>query len=124
MKVGFIGLGVMGRPMARNLLKAGYELTVYNRSHNAAVDELAAAGAAVGTSCADVAARSDVVVTMVPNSPHVREVLFGANGVADAGKAGLDIIDMSSIAPLASRELAEECARRGMHMMDAPVSGG
>jgi 2-hydroxy-3-oxopropionate reductase len=110
--------------MALNLLKAGYELTVYNRSRNAAVEELAAAGAAVGASCADVAARSDVVVTMVPNSPHVREVLFGQNGVADANKAGLDIIDMSSIAPLASKELAEECAKRGMNMMDAPVSGG
>ncbi len=124
MKVGFIGLGVMGRPMAMNLLKAGYELTVYNRSHNAAVDELAAAGAAVGASCADVAACSDVVITMVPNSPHVREVLFGANGVADGAHPGLDVIDMSSIAPLASRELAEACQERGIRMMDAPVSGG
>lgn len=124
MKVGFIGLGIMGKPMAKNLLKAGYEVTAFDPFAKANLDEVVGAGAARGESNADVASRSDVVITMVPNSPHVREAIFGKGGIAEGAKEGLDIIDMSSIAPLASKEIAGECAKRGMRMMDAPVSGG
>lgn len=124
MKVGFIGLGIMGKPMAKNLLKVGYEVTAFDPFAKANLDEVVAAGAARGESNADVASKSDVVITMVPNSPHVKEAVFGRNGIAEGAKEGLDIIDMSSIAPLASKEIAEECAKRGMRMMDAPVSGG
>lgn len=124
MKVGFIGLGIMGKPMAKNLLKAGYEVTAFDPFAKANLDEVVAAGAARGESNADVASRSDVVITMVPNSPHVKAAVFGEKGIAEGAKEGLDIIDMSSIAPLASKEIAEECAKHGMRMMDAPVSGG
>ncbi|MCD8098905.1 MAG: 2-hydroxy-3-oxopropionate reductase [Lachnospiraceae bacterium] len=124
MKVGFIGLGVMGRPMCKNLLKAGYEVTAYVPHSREALDDVVSCGAARGTSNADVAAKSDVVITMVPNSPQVREAIFGANGIAEGAHEGLDLIDMSSIAPLESRSIAEECAKKGIHMMDAPVSGG
>lgn len=124
MKVGFIGLGIMGKPMAKNLLKAGYEVTAFDPFAKANLDEVVAAGAARGESNADVASKSDVVITMVPNSPHVKAAVFGEKGIAEGAKEGLDIIDMSSIAPLASKEIAEECAKCGMRMMDAPVSGG
>ncbi len=124
MKVGFVGLGVMGRPMCKNLLKAGYEVTAYVPHSTEALDDVVSCGAARGTSNADVAAKSDVVITMVPNSPQVREAIFGADGIAEGAHEGLDLIDMSSIAPLESRGIAEECAKKGIHMMDAPVSGG
>lgn len=124
MKVGFVGLGIMGRPMCRNLLKAGYEVTAYDPFARQALDEVVEAGAARGESNADVASRSDVVITMVPNSPHVREAVFGKGGIAEGAKDGLDIIDMSSIAPLESKDIAAKCEERGIHMMDAPVSGG
>lgn len=124
MKVGFVGLGIMGRPMCKNLLKAGYEVTAYDPFAKQALDEVVEAGAARGESNADVASKSDVVVTMVPNSPHVREAVFGKGGIAEGAKAGLDIIDMSSIAPLESKDIAAKCEERGIHMMDAPVSGG
>lgn len=124
MKVGFIGLGVMGRPMCLNLLKAGYEVTAYVPTSKKTLDEVVAAGAARGESCADVAAKSDVVITMVPNSPQVRDVVFGKNGLAEGAKPGLDFIDMSSIAPLESKDIAEKCKEIGINMMDAPVSGG
>ena len=124
MKVGFVGLGIMGRPMCENLLKAGYEVTAYDPFAKKALDEVVEAGAARGESNADVASRSDVVITMVPNSPHVREAVFGKGGIAEGAKAGLDIIDMSSIAPLESKDIAAKCEERGIHMMDAPVSGG
>ena len=124
MRVGFIGLGIMGRPMAKNLLKAGYQVTAFDPFAKANLEEVVNAGAKRGESNADVAAKSDVVITMVPNSPHVREAVLGKDGVAEGAGKGLDIIDMSSIAPLESREIAEECQKRGLHMMDAPVSGG
>lgn len=124
MKVGFVGLGIMGRPMCENLLKAGYEVTAYDPFAKKALDEVVEAGAVRGESNADVASRSDVVITMVPNSPHVREAVFGKGGIAEGAKAGLDIIDMSSIAPLESKDIAAKCEERGIHMMDAPVSGG
>jgi len=121
--VGFIGLGIMGKPMAKNLLEAGYPLIVYDIVPGP-VAELVTAGAAAGASCADVAARSDVVITMLPNSPHVREAVLGPGGVVEGARPGTVVVDMSSIAPLASREIAAALAERGVVMLDAPVSGG
>lgn len=122
-KIGFIGLGIMGKPMAQNLLKAGYELTVYDVASGRA-DELVKAGARRGSSSKDVAARSEVVITMLPNSPHVREAVLGANGVLDGARPGTILVDMSSIAPLASQEIAAKARDKGVAMLDAPVSGG
>ena len=122
-KIGFIGLGIMGKPMALNLIKAGYSLTVYD-VNTAAVKEVVAAGAAEGTSSADVASKSEVVITMLPNSPHVKTVVLGANGVLEGAKPGLILVDMSSIAPLVSQEVAAEAKKKGVEMLDAPVSGG
>ena len=124
MKIGFVGLGIMGRPMCKNLLKAGLSVTAYDPFAAAALDDVVACGAIRGKSNADVAANSDVVITMVPNSPHVREAVFGKDGIAEGAKAGLDIIDMSSIAPLESKAIAEALKEKGINMMDAPVSGG
>ncbi len=124
MKVGFIGLGIMGRPMCKNLLKAGYEVTAYDPFAKEALDDVVSCGAARGESNADVASKSDVVITMVPNSPNVRAAVFDKGGVAEGAKEGLDIVDMSSIAPLESKAIAEDCEKAGIHMMDAPVSGG
>jgi 2-hydroxy-3-oxopropionate reductase len=122
-KIGFIGLGIMGKPMAKNLLKAGYELTVYDILA-APVQELVAAGAAAGSSPRDVASRTDVIITMLPNSPEVKDVVLGKNGVIDGIKPGAMVVDMSSIAPLASREISARLAEKGARMLDAPVSGG
>ena len=124
MKIGFVGLGIMGRPMCKNLLKAGLTVAAYDPFAQEALDDVVACGAIRGTSNADVAAQSDVVITMVPNSPHVREAVFGKGGIAEGAKPGLDIIDMSSIAPLESKAIAEALKERGINMMDAPVSGG
>lgn len=123
-KVGFVGLGIMGLPMCKNLLKAGYEVTAFDPYAKAALDDVVACGATRGESNADVASKSDVVITMVPNSPHVRAAVLGDGGVLEGAKKGLDIIDMSSIAPLESKAISEECAKHGVNMMDAPVSGG
>ena len=122
-QIGFIGLGVMGRPMAGHLLAAGYQLTVHNRSR-AAVDDLVAAGAQARTSPADVARESDVVITMLPDTPDVESVVAGPGGVLDGLRAGAVVIDMSSISPKATRELAALIAARDATMLDAPVSGG
>ena len=122
-KIGFIGLGIMGKPMAKNLLKAGYDLVVYNRSHGP-TDELVAAGARAGQSSADVAMQVDIVITMLPNSPDVRAVVTGPSGVLDGAKAGLIVIDMSSIAPGVAKEVSKACEAKGVIMLDAPVSGG
>ena len=124
MKVGFIGLGIMGRPMCKNLLKAGYTVTAFDPFAKEALDDVVSCGAVRGESNADVASKSDVVITMVPNSPHVRAAVLGKDGVAEGAHEGLDIIDMSSIAPLESKAIAAECEKHGIHMMDAPVSGG
>jgi 2-hydroxy-3-oxopropionate reductase len=121
--IGLIGLGIMGRPMARNLLKAGYALTVHDLNR-AAVDELVAAGAVAGTSPRGVAAAVDVLVTMLPDSPQVREVYAGPDGAFEAFRPGFLAIDMSSIAPGAARELAVVAAAAGAELLDAPVSGG
>jgi 2-hydroxy-3-oxopropionate reductase len=121
--IGFIGLGLMGRPMARNLLKAGHPLVVYSRSQGP-VDELVAAGATAASSPADLARRATRIITMVPDSPDVEQVLEGPQGVFSALQAGTIIIDMSSIAPGPARRLAARASSLGAAMLDAPVSGG
>jgi len=113
----------MGKPMSKNLLKAGYDLVVMNRSQ-AAVNEVVAAGAASADTPKAVAEQCDVIITMLPNSPDVRAVVLGENGVVEGAKSGSVLIDMSSIAPLASREVAAELDKIGVDMLDAPVSGG
>ncbi|EGO63099.1 tartronate semialdehyde reductase [Acetonema longum DSM 6540] len=123
MKIGFIGLGIMGKPMSKNLLKAGYELVVLDRV-TAAAEEVRACGAMVAATPKAVAQQVDVVITMLPNSPQVREVVLGENGVIEGAKPGLTVIDMSSIAPLASREISQKLTQKGVEMLDAPVSGG
>ena len=123
MKTGFIGLGIMGKPMARNLLKAGYKLVVYDVNAEA-VRELAAAGAETAASPKEVARQCDVIVTMLPNSPHVKAVALGPNGIIEGVRAGMILVDMSSIAPLAAQEVAKSLAEKGVEMLDAPVSGG
>lgn len=122
-KIGFIGLGIMGKPMSKNLLKAGYELTV-NDLNKDAVKEVVACGAKEGKTNAEVAAASDIVITMVPNSPQVEEVVLGENGVLCGAKKGTIIIDMSSINPIVSKEVCEKVEKAGCFMIDAPVSGG
>jgi 2-hydroxy-3-oxopropionate reductase len=121
--IGFIGLGIMGKPMARNLLKAGYSLVIHNRSR-AAVDELSKEGAGVATKSQEVASRSEVVITMLPDSPDVELVYAGENGIFAGLKSGTLLIDMSSISPVVARKLAADAEKRGSDMLDAPVSGG
>jgi 2-hydroxy-3-oxopropionate reductase len=121
--IGFIGLGVMGRPMAKHLLAKGHALVVHNRSAQA-VDELVAAGATSGTSPVDVARRSDIIITMLPDTPDVERVISGADGIVNGLKSGAIVIDMSSISPVAARRLASLVASKGGTMLDAPVSGG
>lgn len=123
MKVGFIGLGVMGRPMAKNLINAGYEVYVYDVVE-AAVKELATAGAVPCASVKDVCANCRDIITMVPNGPQVRSVVMDKDGIFDTAEEGTLLIDMSSIAPGVSKELHAELAKKGIHMVDAPVSGG
>jgi 2-hydroxy-3-oxopropionate reductase len=121
--VGFIGLGVMGRPMARNLLKRGFALIVNSRSRGP-IDELAAAGAQPALSPADVARATQRIVTMLPDGPDVEKVLTSANGVFESVQSGTIIIDMSTIAPATARRMAIEAAARSATYLDAPVSGG
>jgi 2-hydroxy-3-oxopropionate reductase len=122
-RIGFIGLGIMGAPMAANLVKAGFEVTGYNRSP-ARVERLAAAGGRGASGIAEAVRDADVVATMVPDSPDVREVLAGEGGVFEHAKAGALVIDFSSIRPDVTKELAAEGAGRGFRVLDAPVSGG
>src|ERR1700761_2839627 len=119
---GFIGLGIMGKPMAANLRKNGIELTAFTRS--GVPDELTQAGVTASASPADVAAKADVIFIMVPDTPDVERVLFGENGVADTLRAGQIVVDMSSISPMATREFAAKVRERGAEYLDAPVSGG
>lgn len=123
MKVGFIGLGIMGKPMSRNVMRGGHELVVYNRSR-ASVDELTAEGAKPASSPAEVARECSVIITMLPNSPQVREVCLGENGIAEGAKEGTIVIDMSSIDPVETKAIGAELAKKGIELMDAPVSGG
>ena len=123
MRIGFIGLGIMGKPMAKNLIAAGHELVV--RDNNpATLAELTALGAIEAPTAKAVAEQVELVLTMLPNSPHVTEVVLGADGILEGAHAGLSYIDMSSIAPLVSREVSEALAAEGIPMLDAPVSGG
>ncbi|WP_168582399.1 2-hydroxy-3-oxopropionate reductase [Gephyromycinifex aptenodytis] len=122
MKVGFIGLGIMGKPMAKNLLNAGHELVVLDRSDASA--ELTELGASSASSAAEMAAQVELVITMVPDSPQVREVALGADGLIEGAREGLVYVDMSSISPITSREVAAALAAKGVKMLDAPVSGG
>lgn len=122
-KIGFIGLGIMGKPMARNLLDAGKTVIVFDTVKDS-VDELAGAGGIAASSSKEVALGSDIIITMLPNSPHVRSALCGENGVLEGLRAGTVIVDMSSIAPGTSRELCKLAEENGGEMLDAPVSGG
>ncbi len=123
MKIGFIGLGIMGKPMAKNILRGGYRDLVVSNLTQSAVDELVALGAKAGSN-AEIGATCDVVLTMLPNSPEVKSVMLGEDGVVASMKAGQVFIDMSSINPVASKEIAAELEKRGVEMLDAPVSGG
>ena len=123
MKIGFIGLGIMGKPMVKNLMKAGHEVVCFDIIKEN-VDEMTKAGATAAVSSADVARQVPLVITMLPNSPHVKSVVLGDDGVLSGAEEGLIIVDMSSIAPLASQEIAKACAAKGVRMLDAPVSGG
>lgn len=123
MRVGFIGLGIMGRPMCKNLIRAGHELVVCDLNREA-VAEMKALGASEAENGAAVAVRCRVVITMVQNSPQVREVVLGKHGIAETAQPGSVLIDMSSIDPMESRAIGKELAKKGVEMMDAPVSGG
>lgn len=122
-RIGFIGLGIMGKPMARNLIKAGYPLTVHNRSR-AKVDELVKEGATAANSPAEVASAAGIIITMLPNSPDVELVALGPKGLKSAAKKGQLLIDMSTINPVVSQKIANDLATAGVAMVDAPVSGG
>jgi 2-hydroxy-3-oxopropionate reductase len=122
-KIGFIGLGVMGKPMAKNLIKAGYSLMVYDINPDS-VKEVVAAGAVQGSSPLQIGTECSVIITMLPNSPHVEQVITGKNGVLEGAKPGTIIIDMSSISPIVAKKLYAAAAEKGVDMLDAPVSGG
>jgi len=122
-KIGFIGLGIMGKPMSKNLIKAGYDLTVCD-INSAAVNELVALGAKFAATPKEVAAQTAIVITMLPNSPQVKAVLLGQDGVIEGARPGTLVVDMSSIAPLAAQDVAKALAVKGIRMLDAPVSGG
>lgn len=125
MQLGFIGIGVMGRPMTLNLLKADHNVTIYARHpEKAEVQEVLNAGAKLAPSPRAVAMASEIVFTMVPNSPQVEEVVVGPHGILEGIRKGLIIVDMSTIAPAVSRKMAEEVEAKGAHFLDAPVSGG
>jgi 2-hydroxy-3-oxopropionate reductase len=121
--IGFIGLGIMGKPMATNLLKAGFPLVAHNRSR-AKVDELVKEGARAASSPKEVAAAADVIITMLPNSPDVELVALGRDGIKEGAKRGQLFIDMSTINPIVSQKIAKELSGSGVAMVDAPVSGG
>lgn len=121
--IGFVGLGIMGKPMARRLVSAGFPVTVYNRSP-AAVDELREHGATAATSLREVAESSDTVITMLPDTPDVEQVVTGDRGLLESLRHGSLLVDMSTIAPAGSRRIASACAERGVAVLDAPVSGG
>src|SRR5215211_4274939 len=122
-KVGFIGLGIMGKPMAKNLMEAGYELVLYNRTLEKA-EELSEDGAEVAANPREVAENSEIIVTMLPDSPDVRNVVAGKDGVLEGIEEGSLLVDMSTISPVVTEELAEALKKKGASMLDAPVSGG
>ena len=121
--IGFIGLGIMGRPMAQNLLKAGFPLVVHSRSRGP-VDELAQAGARAANTPREVAGLCDVLIAMLPNSPDVELVALGKDGIIDGARSGLIFVDMSTISPIVSQKVGKALEAKGVRMLDAPVSGG
>jgi len=123
MKVGYIGIGIMGRPMAGNLLKAGHSLFIYNRTVGKC-DSLAAQGATVCKSPAEVAENAEVVFINVPDTPDVEQVIFGSDGISQSARAGLIVVDNSTISPSATRQFAQHLREKGVEYLDAPVSGG
>jgi 2-hydroxy-3-oxopropionate reductase len=122
-QIGFIGLGIMGKPMARNLLKAGYSLVVYDLRQSP-LSELREAGATPAASCRDAAAQSDIIITMLPDGPDVEIAILGPDGVLAGARKGSLIVDMSSISPNVSKKIGAACVERGVGFLDAPVSGG
>ena len=122
-KLGFVGLGIMGRPMMKNLLKAGHSVVAYTRTASV-LDPCVAEGAERGASNSDVGARADVIFTMLPDGPEVEEVVLRDGGILEGAKKGAIIVDMSSINPLVSQKIGEACAAMGVEFLDAPVSGG
>ena len=122
-KIGFIGLGIMGKPMAKNLINAGYDVTVYDIFPDP-IEEMVAAGASAGSSSADVASKTDIVITMVQDGPQARQAILGEGGVIDGASEGDLVVDMSSIAPGVSQELGSGLASKNINFLDAPVSGG
>jgi 2-hydroxy-3-oxopropionate reductase len=122
-QIGFIGLGIMGKPMSRNLLKAGHSLVVYDVVP-APVEEVVAARAARGASCRDTAARGDVIITMLPDGPDVEKAALGPDGILEGARPGSIVVDMSSISPLVAQKVGAACAAKGVEFLDAPVSGG
>ncbi len=123
MKIGFIGLGIMGKPMCKNLQNAGNDTVVFD-INTAAVDELVTFGSTACTSAAEVASQCELIITMLPNSPHVREVILGTGGVLEGLNPGSIVVDMSSINPIESQSICAEVEAKGGFMLDAPVSGG
>ena len=123
MKIGFIGLGIMGKPMVRNLLKGGYSVTVHDLNA-ASVAELTSAGATAGGSSLNTASQSDVIITMLPDGPDVEKAVLGENGILEGARTGSIIVDMSSISPIVSQKIGEICTAKGVGFIDAPVSGG
>ena len=123
MKVSFVGLGIMGKPMSRNLLKAGHELFVYDIMSDS-VAELAGAGATACKSAAEAASKGEVTITMLPDGPDVEKAVLGPGGVLEGAKAGSIVVDMSSISPIVAQKVGEACNSKGVEFLDAPVSGG
>jgi len=123
MKIGFVGLGIMGKPMAKNLLKAGYEIVAYDIVGEA-LEEVVSEGAESGESPKDVAQKTTLIITMLPDGPDVEKVVLGANGVLEGAQSGSVIIDMSSISPIVAKNVYAECQKKGVELLDAPVSGG
>ncbi|GAB4117754.1 MAG: 2-hydroxy-3-oxopropionate reductase [Candidatus Caldatribacteriota bacterium] len=122
-KIGFIGVGIMGFPMAKNLINSGYSLIAYDLNQEA-LNNIVREDAEKGESCAQVAANCDVIITMLPNSPDVQRAVLGEQGILEGARKGQILIDMSSIAPLVSQSISQELAKKGVDMLDAPVSGG
>lgn len=122
-KIGFIGIGIMGKPMAKNLIDAGYSLVAYDICTDA-LEEIVSYGAKSSSSCKEVASQCDIIITMLPNSPEAKEAVLGKDGMIEGIKKGQIFVDMSSISPLVSQELAKELAKKSVEMLDAPVSGG
>jgi 2-hydroxy-3-oxopropionate reductase len=123
MKIGFIGLGIMGKPMVRNLIKGGYSVMVHD-INAASVAELTSAGATAGGSSLNTASEADVIITMLPDGPDVEKAVLGENGILEGARTGSIIVDMSSISPIVSQKIGEICNAKGVGFLDAPVSGG